>query len=245
MPDEPPKIDPCPFCQKPGAITRCNEDGWYACCSDINCWARGCPAIWATEAEAIAAWNARPTPPMDREGVIERMAPPAGASDMGRAFEQAGWEAVAQIARDRGDNATAEEAERNAAQPLLPRAPAMAGEVERHAKEVIDRAISRLQALPDYAGRPAWDKVVAEELRAAITALSTSAGQERVRWLPIETAPKEELVPLILFNGSVDAGSFWEGLWISSGHDMMIPQPSKWMPLPPAPIAEHIPGGEW
>jgi hypothetical protein len=39
----------------------------------------------------------------------------------------------------------------------------------------IDRAIERLKALPDYAGRPAWDKIVAEEIAAALASHNTEA----------------------------------------------------------------------
>jgi hypothetical protein len=47
-----------------------------------------------------------------------------------------------------------------------------AGLVERLTTEAIDRSIARLRGLPEYAGRPTWDQVVAEELRAAILSLT-------------------------------------------------------------------------
>jgi uncharacterized coiled-coil protein SlyX len=52
-------------------------------------------------------------------------------------------------------------------------------------KEAIDRAIERLQNLPDYAGRPSWDKVVAEELNNIIAQKDAEIEQLRnkVRWL--------------------------------------------------------------
>lgn len=35
-------------------------------------------------------------------------------------------------------------------------------------ERVVDRTIIRLRALPDYAGRPAWEDVIREELIAAM-----------------------------------------------------------------------------
>ena len=42
---------------------------------------------------------------------------------------------------------------------------------EELAKQIIDRAIERLRALPNHAGRPAWDANVAEEIRAVLRAI--------------------------------------------------------------------------
>ena len=42
---------------------------------------------------------------------------------------------------------------------------------EELAKQIIDRAIERLRALPNHAGRPAWDAIVAEEIRAVPRAI--------------------------------------------------------------------------
>jgi hypothetical protein len=44
-------------------------------------------------------------------------------------------------------------------------------DVERVASQVVERTVARLRELHDYAGRPSWEKVIAEELRAAIEAL--------------------------------------------------------------------------
>lgn len=46
------------------------------------------------------------------------------------------------------------------------------------AKAAIDRAIARLQALPNHAGRPAWDAIVAEEIRAALEPVATTIAKE-------------------------------------------------------------------
>lgn len=57
-------------------------------------------------------------------------------------------------------------------------------------------------------------------------------------WQPIETAPKEELKDIIVFNGKdVQCAQWWEGGWIDSSLDWMVEQPTHWMPLPSAPDA--------
>ena len=43
--------------------------------------------------------------------------------------------------------------------------------ISRAASEAIDRAIARLQKLHEAAGRPEWDRIVAEEMRTALRAL--------------------------------------------------------------------------
>lgn len=55
------------------------------------------------------------------------------------------------------------------------------------------------------------------------------------QWQPIETAPREELEDLILFNGKVFVGGWWEGVWADSVSDYASPQPTHWMPLPQPP----------
>lgn len=55
------------------------------------------------------------------------------------------------------------------------------------------------------------------------------------QWQPIDTAKKEEMRDLIVFNGEVRHGQWWEGYWIDSFQEYMEPQPTHWMPLPPAP----------
>jgi len=47
------------------------------------------------------------------------------------------------------------------------------------AKEALDRAIKRLQNLPNHAGRPSWDKIVFEELNDVIA--QKNAEIERLR----------------------------------------------------------------
>lgn len=59
---------------------------------------------------------------------------------------------------------------------------------------------------------------------------------EAMQWKPISEAPKEELVDSVLFNGDdVKAGQYWEGHWVDSFCDYLDPQPTHYMPLPPAP----------
>lgn len=41
-------------------------------------------------------------------------------------------------------------------------------QLERLAKDCIDRSITRLRNLHDAAGRPAWDQVVQQELRVTL-----------------------------------------------------------------------------
>ena len=48
------------------------------------------------------------------------------------------------------------------------------------AREINDRAIVRLQSLHDYAGRPTWDKVLAEEISAALSRAMSDDLAERV-----------------------------------------------------------------
>lgn len=59
---------------------------------------------------------------------LAALRPQPASEDMSKAFEQVGWEAVAQIARDRGDQSTAEEATRNADALRNQAASASAGE---------------------------------------------------------------------------------------------------------------------
>jgi uncharacterized protein YbjQ (UPF0145 family) len=49
--------------------------------------------------------------------------------------------------------------------------------VERLAKQAIDNSITRLRALHDYAGRPAWDAVVADEIGKVLDALVPEAAE--------------------------------------------------------------------
>lgn len=59
--------------------------------------------------------------------------------------------------------------------------------VEAVVKAAIDRAIARLQNIRDYAGRPAWNEVVRQEMRTALTAaiplIRAQAVAEIVAWL--------------------------------------------------------------
>lgn len=55
------------------------------------------------------------------------------------------------------------------------------------------------------------------------------------QWQPIETAPKVELKDLIVFNGEVQHGQWWEGCWINSFQECMVPQPTMWHELPLEP----------
>lgn len=55
------------------------------------------------------------------------------------------------------------------------------------------------------------------------------------QWQPIETAPKVELKDLIVFNGKVQHGQWFEGYWINSFQEYMEPQPTMWHELPPEP----------
>ena len=55
------------------------------------------------------------------------------------------------------------------------------------------------------------------------------------QWQPIEAAPKVELKDLIVFNGEVQHGQWWEGYWINSFQEYMEPQPTMWHELPPEP----------
>lgn len=54
----------------------------------------------------------------------------------------------------------------------------LAGEL---AKQAIDNSISRLRALHDYAGRPAWDEIVADEIGKVLSALTASDVVEALR----------------------------------------------------------------
>jgi len=57
-------------------------------------------------------------------------------------------------------------------------------------------------------------------------------------WRPITTAPRDELSPILLWNGvEVTGGVAWENGWADWLHDWMDPQPTHWMPLPLAPEA--------
>lgn len=50
--------------------------------------------------------------------------------------------------------------------------------ISRAAEVAITRAISRLQVIHDYAGRPEWDHIVAEEMRAALDHMRAQAKAE-------------------------------------------------------------------
>lgn len=56
-----------------------------------------------------------------------------------------------------------------------------------------------------------------------------------MEWKTIDSAPKEEMRDLIVFNGEVRHGQWWEGYWIDSFQEYMEPQPTHWMPLPHPP----------
>ena len=55
-------------------------------------------------------------------------------------------------------------------------------------------------------------------------------------WQPIATAPREEFVDIIVYNGEyVCSAQYWEGRWVDSTSDEVDPIPTHWMPLPPGP----------
>jgi|GEM_PF-2680264 len=103
-------------------------------------------------------------------------------------------------------------------------------EIERLRKQVEAmqwrlKSIQQLDIEPED-WTPCRQKEV-DDLRKQIDAL---------RWRPINEAPKIELVDLVLFNGTdVKAGQYWEGYWVDSFSDYIDPQPTHYMPLPPAP----------
>ena len=47
----------------------------------------------------------------------------------------------------------------------------MREKIARAASQAVERSIDRLKGLHDYASRPAWDTVVAEEIEASVLAL--------------------------------------------------------------------------
>lgn len=50
--------------------------------------------------------------------------------------------------------------------------------VSKEAEAAVQRAIDRLRSMHDYAGRPAWDQVVADEMRIAIRAAQIQEGRD-------------------------------------------------------------------
>lgn len=63
---------------------------------------------------------------------------------------------------------------------------------------------------------------------------------EATQWRTIDSAPKDELEAIILWNGKkVTVGARWEGGFADWLHDYMEPQPTHWMPLPTPPETER------
>jgi len=55
-------------------------------------------------------------------------------------------------------------------------------------------------------------------------------------WLSIESAPRDELGLILVWNGvEVTGGTPWEGGWVDWLHDWIDPQPVAWMPFPLPP----------
>ena len=78
-------------------------------------------------------------------------------------------------------------------------------------------------------------------------ALAAIAQAAAPKWLPIETAPKDER-DLLLFWGVVRIGSYmpFSGRWNGNSSLFASPDgsPTHWMPLPPAPDGIGQSGGE-
>lgn len=72
--------------------------------------------------------------------------------------------------------------------------------------------------------------------RNEVLACARVAISAALEWKPIESASREEHHVILLFNGEVIPGWFWEGMWVSCWHDPLDPPPTKWMRLPSPPI---------
>ena len=73
---------------------------------------------------------------------------------------------------------------------------------------------------------------------AAQRLLGQRQGIEAKGWQDIATAPKDESVWIILWNGAeVVPGSRYESGWCDCFYDWMDPQPTRWQRLPAAPEA--------
>lgn len=71
-------------------------------------------------------------------------------------------------------------------------APVAHAELEALAEQCVSRAIKRLQGLPDYAGRPSWDSIIADEMRSALRARTAQTVGVRVKPLEWEADPYNE-----------------------------------------------------
>ena len=78
------------------------------------------------------------------------------------------------------------------------------------------------------------------EIEADIAAAECALADKRgpvSQWRPIETAPRDEdYAEYLVSDGKRVCGAvIFQGQWTDHFHDYLDPQPTHWMPLPPAP----------
>jgi hypothetical protein len=134
----------------------------------------GAPLIHAKEAEAREGWNQRqPTP---------KAALQEGEQALRYALEAEDCEIVVRsVVGPTNEEAFQRVAARLSARPALP------DDVGELAKQIVDRTIQRLRDLHDYAARPAWDEVIAEELSDALEAFAAHQEELKAALKPFAT----------------------------------------------------------
>ena len=81
-----------------------------------------------------------------------------------------------------------------------------------------------------------FDGMCIDLITAAAEIESLRAELAKCQWQPIETAPKDEDVWFISYNGEeVVPAAFWECGFADVFMNWMEPQPTHWMPLPQPP----------
>jgi hypothetical protein len=112
-------------------------------------------------------------------------------------------------------------------------------------KAIVTDAIARLEIaiserLEMTGGDAARVGVLIDDIRTVIAAANPEA-REIMRWRPIETAPKDgsSILAIWRWGDNPDNGAEthmvvrWCGWWDAQGFTQ--PEPTHWMPLPPAP----------
>lgn len=160
-------LKPCPFCGDSEELRVCQPahmHGYWV----VHCGCCGGEMQAETEGGATAGWNTRaaldqPSLKEPTDAEVERLAKlnPGYRGD---------WEGDALSVNIRIHVRAILKALATGTAPSL-----KDDDVERVAKGVIDRTVERLKRLHPYAGRPCWDVIVAQELRAAIEAMSVSS----------------------------------------------------------------------